>query len=217
MSDKKFLTSVWLLFGQKLKLPPSDCIEVAHEINLYWDLPDLEGSESLQKYYIEKVVPHKVAVYESGRFLIEKLDLTEEQKEEFEDRLLIHDASKFSADEQAYAYYNFSGENSEGVKKAFKAAWARHKKVNDHHPEYWFDVDRSGNTTVMEMPYLCVVEMVADWMGAGLTYGNPLDRWLVGNLHTFVFHEKTVEVLIEILKVLDIETKKINVNALKIV
>ena len=37
------------------------------------------------------------------------------------------------------------------------------------------------------MPALYVMEMIADWMGAGKTYGSTLEEWLPNNLHKFRF------------------------------
>lgn len=150
---------------------------------------------ALSKYYREKLIPHKIAVYEAGLTL----------KDHWSDgsyvvRLCYHDLSKFSHAESAYAFYNFSGINTEEMKNSFAAAWNHHKHNNSHHPEHWISVDRNGVCDTLPMPHDDVVEMVADWIGAGKTYGSSLQEWLPNNIHTFWFHEQTMNILQPILE-----------------
>jgi len=42
-----------------------------------------------------------------------------------------------------------------------------------------------------DMPYKYVLEMVADWIGAGEIYGSSLDEWLPKNRGTFNFSLET--------------------------
>ena len=57
--------------------------------------------------------------------------------------------------------------------------------MNPNHPEYWLNPTRNGSLKPLDMPKIYVLEMVADWIGAGKTYGDEIDTWLPGNLHTF--------------------------------
>ena len=41
------------------------------------------------------------------------------------------------------------------------------------------------------MPKIYVAEMVADWTGAGRTYGSTLEEWLPKNIDSFLFHPST--------------------------
>jgi hypothetical protein len=141
--------------------------------------------------YLNKVViPHKIAVYESGVHLAAQewfkdyLKLGEE-KELFLDNLWTHDLSKFSANE-VFGYAMYNRETGHG-KEGFEIAWHHHKMNNPHHPEYWFNPNRSGELEPIAMPAIYVLEMIADWMGAGKTYGSTLEQWLPGNLHKFKF------------------------------
>lgn len=175
----------------------------------------------VRKYYHDRVVPHKVAVFEAGISLLEKVPINKSEQLEFIDRLMYHDFSKFSNTEHiGYSMYDFSedADNNEGAKLGFARAWNHHIHHNDHHPEHWWTVKKDGTTTVMEMPRLTILEMVADWKGAGKTYGTPLADWLPENLPRFTFHENTARNLFALLctaypdiNFRRVETGKINI------
>lgn len=154
-------------------------------------------------YLKDTVFPHKVAVADAGHAFLAHKNLfkyLEVDSETFREQLLFHDMSKFSAEEAAYATHDFGGINSPEQTLAFRKAWHHHKQYNEHHPEHWFSVGRSGEVEqCFQMPAHFVLEMVADWIGAGVTYENTLEDWLPENLHTFVFHTETVGILKDIL------------------
>ena len=141
------------------------------------EISDRNGRE--YKYFMEKVIPHKLEVLRAGlnfktdEELMTSLGIDTEQ---LYDRLLFHDLSKLSDKEIAYAYYDFGGENASDEKWNFEWAWHHHKQQNDHHPEYWLHVNRTGSTDAYPMPPIAVVEMVADWIGAGRVYGGSLQN-----------------------------------------
>lgn len=87
----------------------------------------------------------------------------------------VHDRSKFNEDElTGYARFEDMPEGLEYGSDEYKAAMAKvmkdndcfklHCKRNDHHPEHYPDPK--------DMPLFAVIEMVCDWAGATLTYGN---------------------------------------------
>lgn len=156
-----------------------------HDDFQYWNV---------HEYFKEKVIPHKIAVYQSG------LQLSREpwfkdfyiNKEAFLRQLWRHDMSKFSANESlGYSFYKFGAENGPNTKAAFESAWNHHKNHNEHHPEYWMNVSREGKVELLPMPKEYVAEMIADWMGAGKTYGSTLEEWLPKNLTKFLWHKDT--------------------------
>jgi len=162
--------------------------------------------------YLRKVITHKIAVREAGlellandvvlNFLAADDTSFSNSVVQFKDRLMVHDLSKFSPDEATgYAFYSFDGAttNSTEQRDAFKLAWHHHKMNNDHHPEYWFDVDREGKVEVLPMSNIAIVEMIADWTGAGKTYGNTLEKWLPNNFDKFLFHEETKTKVVDLL------------------
>jgi len=143
------------------------------------------------KYFTDTVIPHKINVYQAGLELSRnpKIDihLSNQDKEDFLRNLWMHDMSKFSANEAfGYAMYNFKNPHPKS-KDAFEAAWHHHKMNNPHHPEYWLNPNRSGELEPIPMPNIYVLEMIADWIGAGKTYGSTLEEWLPKNIAKFKF------------------------------
>lgn len=142
--------------------------------------------------YLKKVViPHKIAVYQAGEELIAKewFHTYKIDAEQFRDNLWLHDLSKFSANE-VFGYAMYNRETGHG-KQGFELAWHHHKMNNPHHPEYWFNPNREGKPEPILMPTIYAMEMIADWMGAGKTYGSTLEEWLPHNLHKFKFGAAT--------------------------
>lgn len=121
---------------------------------LYW---------GVHGYFLEKVVPHKIAVFNAGKRLAEhdwfSLFIAE-SGENWLNRLWLHDLSKFAADESfGYALYNFTTKSG---KAGFDRAWHHHKQHNTHHPEYWLSVGKGGEVEVLEMPKIDIAQMLAE-------------------------------------------------------
>ena len=87
---------------------------------------------------------------------------------------LTHDLSKFSLSEFIPSARYFQGDRSpieaEKEETGYSAAWMHHKGHNPHHWEYWTDFDSDGGVIANPIPYKYVVEMVCDWIGAGMAY-----------------------------------------------
>ena len=95
-------------------------------------------------------------------------------------RGVVHDLSKFSPAEFGPSARYFQGDRSpiEAEKEAigYSNAWLHHKSHNKHHWEYWCDYDNdTGEVFPHKIPYVYVVEMVCDWIGAGMVYSGA--RW----------------------------------------
>lgn len=167
-------------------------LECLFEFQLY-------PNKIISSYYHQKVVPHKIEVFKAGLLL--QHEIQEISFVEWIEQLLIHDLSKFSIQEQDYAFIDFkkmkAGDELE--KARFQKAWHHHKHNNKHHPEYWFEVKKDGSTEMMFMPRRYIVEMVADWVGAGKVYGNTLENWLPNNLPEFRLHPDSWVILQQIL------------------
>lgn len=90
-------------------------------------------------------------------------------------RGLLHDNSKFGVTEFISSAKNFQGTRSpieaEKEKYGYSIAWQHHKGHNPHHWEYWIDNVGTRQNTPIKMPYLYVIEMLCDWVGAGKVYG----------------------------------------------
>jgi len=94
-------------------------------------------------------------------------------------RGLVHDLSKYSPVEFVASARYFQGDRSpiemQKAAEGYSAAWQHHKGHNAHHWEYWTDFDENGQVVAYKMPYRVVVEMVCDWIGAGMVYSG--EKW----------------------------------------
>lgn len=77
-----------------------------------------------------------------------------------------HDRSKLGSSEyDAYDAYFYGKNKSYKVVQDFNYAWLHHIHLNPHHWQYWILInDEPGRgTTVLEMPYNYIIEMICDW------------------------------------------------------
>lgn len=88
-------------------------------------------------------------------------------------RGIKHDLSKYSPTEFKESVKYFTGTDSpiNACKKAngWSKAWMHHKGRNTHHYEYWQDNFDNGGQS-LEMPYEDALEMVCDYIAAGMAY-----------------------------------------------
>jgi hypothetical protein len=125
-------------------------------------------------------------------------------------RGLVHDLSKFLPDEWL-PYANYFGKrrvemgpkgyiHKPGDSEAFDAAWLRHQHRNPHHWQHWLLRQDDGQLKAMEMPYHYVVEMVCDWIGAGLAQGKPdTSGWFEANYGKMLLHPRTKKLVLDLL------------------
>lgn len=94
-------------------------------------------------------------------------------------RGLMHDNSKFGFTEflPSARYYqsNRNPIDAEEEQNGYSLAWMHHMGHNPHHWEYWIDFGHRGRIIANKIPYQYVVEMVCDWIGAGMVYSK--DKW----------------------------------------
>lgn len=81
---------------------------------------------------------------------------------------LIHDNSKFYGLEWTIlmSYDEYKDDDVEKLEMAI----FQHINTNDHHPEYWGDIN--------SMPKICIAEMVADWYARSNEFGTDLRKWI---------------------------------------
>lgn len=122
-------------------------------------------------------------------------------------RGLTHDLSKLLPSEwgpyTSYFYGSAAG-TTEG-EAAFDAAWLAHQHRNPHHWQHYVLREDDGATKVLPMPIPYLVEMVCDWIGAGMAIrGDPrVWNWYEQNKDQIVLHpvtEAMLELLLEELK-----------------
>ena len=118
---------------------------------------------------------------------------------------LIHDLSKLTPAEFFPSARYFQGNRSpiEAEKEdiGYSAAWLHHKGHNKHHWEYWVDFNKSAQPIPAEIPLKYVVEMICDFIGAGMAYqktewttDSPLNYF--GNVVGHRYYHKNTESLI---------------------
>jgi len=139
--------------------------------------------------YLQYVVRHKWFVYQAGR----EIGVGRWQ-------LLIHDWHKFLPSEWIpYAEF-FNGPKTDDPaekqrrKDAFRKAWLLHQNRAPHHWNFWVLVNDWDDPQVsgIEMPYKYILEMIADWRGAGKAQGNNDTRgWYLKNRSRQIMHENT--------------------------
>jgi hypothetical protein len=108
-------------------------------------------------------------------------------------RSLQHDASKFFGIEWEYLH----GDVKEDQPETFLLAAKQHVDTNQHHPEYWQDIQH--------MPRICIAEMVCDWKSRSDEFGNDIRDWIKEqatkkygfSLHGVVY--KTIKEFVDIL------------------
>lgn len=109
---------------------------------------------------------------------------------------IIHDMSKFRPSEwlpYARTFYAPDGSKQYIEGEAFARAWNDHQKRNKHHWQYWMLTWDRGNTTCIRMPTKHLLEMVADWMGAGraITGKREAKAWYEKNCNQIQLHATT--------------------------
>ena len=96
-----------------------------------------------------------------------------------------HDKSKDDPEEyNAYDKYFYGGNQSYKVVQDFRFAWLRHIHHNPHHWQHWILIndDPDEGEIIMEMPHVCIIEMICDWWAFS---------WAKGDLtEIFNFYEK---------------------------
>jgi hypothetical protein len=112
---------------------------------------------------------------------------------------LVHDLSKYTPAEWGpYARYFYGGKmvrRKDGTlipDPEFDTAWNHHQKTNPHHWQYWLLTRDTGETVALPMPDRFWREMLCDWKGAGMAYGNPDTRaWYIKNIRNITLHPFT--------------------------
>lgn len=124
---------------------------------------------------------------------------------------LIHDLSKFLPSEWwPYCRYFYGGPHKpfadfssglkyefdcwsisqEGIEHTFNYAWLFHQHRNHHHWQYWVLREDSGKTITIPIPKKYVLEMIADWIGAGraITGKYEVKEWYASNADKMQLH-----------------------------
>jgi hypothetical protein len=134
---------------------------------------------------------------------------------------IIHDWVKFLPIEwfpYVHQFYNSDGSRRSVRDKSgsydpnkqadeFKRAWLHHQK-QPHHWQSWISIGDGGNLVPLPIPQRFVLELVADWYGAGMAISgtNDLESWFLKNKNKIVLEDGTrYRVQIAIQKFMKIE------------
>ena len=94
---------------------------------------------------------------------------------ELDEIIAQHDKSKYTKTPDAdnyfelkceydpYAEYFYGEEKTPEVEKRFNYAWLAHIHSNPHHWQHWMLQHDDEGLELLDMPYVFIVEMVADW------------------------------------------------------
>lgn len=153
--------------------------------------------------YLKNLLRHKWFVFLEGRKIGASLWI-----------LIIHDWSKFLPSEFIPYALSFGGkwnynDRPEYVVHAFDKAWLYHQRRNRHHYQFWYLIQDDDSPILIEMPHKYVLEMVADWRGAGRAYGKTsrgddpnTKNWYLQRRDKILLHENTRK---EVERLLDVE------------
>jgi hypothetical protein len=155
--------------------------------------------------YLKYVLIHKYWVFVAGLHLGVPLW-----------QLITHDWSKFTPKEW-FAYVNhfygnypkfdpedtckyvrqgYYGITTKETKEMFDVAWNYHQKTQPHHWQFWVLITDSDEprTCVLPMPQKYVLEMVADWAGAGkaITGKWEFEAWFLKNKDVYLLEDSTL-------------------------
>ena len=109
-------------------------------------------------YYINNI---KVAYHKYADILEKSLNI---DKKELLERVLNHDKSKWSKEEfEGYRQNFYPVQGEEPDEDIFNKSWFHHLKNNDHHPEYWTYAENVSINKIVDMPNICIAEMILDW------------------------------------------------------
>ena len=112
-------------------------------------------------------------------------------------RLLLHDMSKFRPSEwfpYARTFYNEDGSKRYDETPEFPRAWLLHQHRNSHHYQAHVLLEDSGKVIPLDMPTIDIMEMLADWAGAGRAItgrDKTTAAWYVANKDKMQLHPRT--------------------------
>lgn len=121
------------------------------------------------KFKLEKYIKHFMVI-SKHKFYVMKFCF----KCGFYKRGIFHDLSKYGFTEFFSSAKYFQGNRSpieaEKEENGYSIAWQHHKGHNPHHWEYWIDNVGTYKNTPCRIPYEYVIEMICDWLAAGIVY-----------------------------------------------
>ena len=136
---------------------------------------------------------------------------------ELDEIIAQHDKSKYTripdvenyyelrCEYDAYAEYFYGKKKTKEVKEAFDRAWLAHIHANPHHWQHWMLQNDEDGLRLLDMPYVFIIEMIADWWSFSWKTGNlnEIFNWYDKNKKGILLSDKTrktVEHILDALK-----------------
>lgn len=130
---------------------------------------------------------------------------------------IFHDMSKFTIKEfvpYALFFFDENGKKIDGIRdktgaynplatgnSSFESAWFWHQARNKHHWQYWISLGDHCSYSAIEIPRKYVLEMIADWRGAGMAQSTPnVLKWYESSKDKMVLHIETRKMIEQILE-----------------
>lgn len=143
----------------------------------------------MSKAYTDYIITHVQNTVRAYAWLKHRGIITKD----LTDRIMKHDASKYSnAEFEPYDAY-FYGERTPEVVERFNYAWLHHIHANDHHWQHWVLINDEDGTVALEMPEDCVYEMICDWWSFSHKIGNlySMFDWYTSHKDLMILHPNT--------------------------
>ena len=186
------------------------------------DVNDLLKSASVKEQYDDYLSSHIGNVQKGYDWL--KTNLPEVLDEgnyveelfyygDLDEIIASHDKSKGNDIPDADAYYDltceydayaeyFYGEKTPEVEQAFKRAWLSHIHHNPHHWQHWMLQNDEDGLELLDMPYVFIIEMIADWWAFSWKSKNLYEifNWYESHKKGILLSDKTRQTLETILR-----------------
>ena len=183
-------------------------------------------TKEMLDFFNDRTKKHIELVQNNSKKIINKLNLSDDEKKQFHHLFKKHDASKFEEPEKT-PYVLVSWKYKVG-KDAFNKlnipqpiidkmndATEHHVKNNKHHPEYWDEnatediinkTDRDKPSILIDgtkMPDIYIVEMICDWCAVSQERkSNPYD-WADNNVNIrWEFTDKQKDFIYKLLNII---------------
>lgn len=134
----------------------------------------------MSERYDDYIESHKQNVISAFEWLMENVPTVLDNDldlnlDDLRNKIMIHDATKYSREEYAaYDRYFYGGNKSYEVKMDFNRAWLSHIHNNPHHWQHWILINDNPNEgeIILDMPDVYIIEMICDWLSFSIAKGD---------------------------------------------
>lgn len=138
--------------------------------------------------YRTYLLDHIANVQHVGDVVLRKFGLQKDVASDLDDRLFMHDQSKFSVEEYEPYAHKFGHREGPGSSEEFIKAWHHHVLYNDHHWNHWI-VFHNNTAEAIPMSLPALLEMLCDWQAMSIAMGGSIDKFYRSN--EMLLHQET--------------------------